>query len=62
MSKKDLGHIFVMIGMAFLMVSFIATTSTVLWGIALGVSIISNIVGVVIITQLKTPKQKVSVT
>lgn len=54
-----MGLIFVMVGIAFLMVSFVATTSTLLWGISLGVSIVSNIAGTALIMQfLNTPKAK----
>lgn len=62
MNKRDIGLNFVMAGLAFLMVSFAVTTSTILWGGSLGASIILNIAGVVIIMQfLNTSKTKSNV-
>lgn len=62
MNKRDIGLTLVMGGLAFLMVSFVVTTSTILWGVSLGASIILNMVGVAIIMQfLNTPKTKSNV-
>jgi len=59
MDKRNVGLIFVMVGIAFLMVSISVTTSTMLWGVSLGVSIILNIAGTAILMQfLNTTKTK----
>lgn len=49
MSKKDIGLTFILAGITFLMASFPTSTSTILWGVFLGVSVILNLAGTTII-------------
>lgn len=61
MNKKEIGLTFIMMGIIFLMLSFVLSTATLAWGVTLGVSIISNIVGTGVIMQfLKKEKTNVS--
>lgn len=57
MNKRDIGLTLVMAGLAFLMVSFVVTKPTVIWGVSLSASIILNMSGTVILLSfLKTPR------
>lgn len=45
MNIRDKGIVFVLIGIIFLTLSIVLPSPTIFWGISLGISIISNIIG-----------------
>ena len=46
------GYAFVLISFIFLLLTFMQTSVTLLWGIFIGISISSNIIGLVVIINL----------
>lgn len=56
MNNRNLGLIFVLIGICFLMLSFILPKTTILWHTILGVSICANVVGTGILMKFLREK------
>ncbi|WP_075620298.1 hypothetical protein [Paenisporosarcina indica] len=55
---KDMyrGYTFVAIGFIFLIITVMQTSVSILWGILIGISIFSNIIGIVILINFIRPK------
>ncbi|MBY6269825.1 hypothetical protein P9760_15000 [Parageobacillus thermoglucosidasius] len=60
LNNKNIGLVFVSLGFIFLMLSLTLTLPTFLWGVLLGISIISNITGTALLIRfIKTPQNSI---